>query len=130
MNQTHQTTSPLEAEVSNPLAEIVALTQQLAIEPNKKETLLRRALVLLGMGQLDEAFADAKAALDQQEENWQAETVHICQRVARACYERGRLRHLSGDDKSSMEDVRRAMELAPELAKEITGHFDNSSTKK
>ena len=39
---------------------------------------------------------------------------------ANAYYERGRARHLAGDILGASEDLKRALQLSPELEKEIT----------
>ena len=39
---------------------------------------------------------------------------------ANAYYERGRARHLGGDVLGASEDLKRALQLSPELGKEIT----------
>ena len=113
----------LEAVVENPFAEIVMLTQLLAMEPKRTDALLRRALVLLNMGQLVEAEADLNVAMELPDK-WEKEIDKVRCKVAVCYYERGRMRHVSGDDKGAMEDMRHAMEMAPEIVKEITGRFN------
>lgn len=113
----------LKSEVGNPFEEIVMLTQLLVVEPKRTDALLRRARVLLEMGQLPDAEADMKKAMEQPD-GWENEIDRIRWKIAAYYYERGRMRHNANDDKGAMEDMRHAMEIAPEMGREITGRFN------
>lgn len=113
----------LDSEVGNPFEEIVMLTQLLVGESKRTDALLRRARVLLEMGQLPDAEADMKKAMEQPD-GWEKEIGKIRRKIAVGYYERGRMRHNANDDKGAMEDMLHAMEIAPEMEKKITGRFN------
>mgnify|MGYP003187852217 FL=1 len=62
--------------------------------------------------------------LDQALENYQ-EAIELIPQDAQLYQERGRVRLLMGDKDGATEDMKKAIELAPEKENLISGHFDN-----
>lgn len=75
------------------------------------ENLMYAAAMCMAQGKVD----DAILMYDK--------IVSLASDYAKAYYERGRARHLSGNHRGAAEDLKRAFLLSPELEKEITGQF-------
>ena len=53
------------------------------------------------------------------------EAIEINPNFAQAYHERGRIKLLKGDKDGSVEDMKKAMELAPETEENISGQYNN-----
>ena len=58
------------------------------------------------------------------------EAIEIHPNFAQAYHERGRVKLAQGDKQGSMEDMKHAIELAPENGKNISGEYNNFEQQK
>lgn len=94
------------------------MNQVLALNPfNEKAYLLKGSYYLLKK-EYDKAIAVYNDALE------------INPSFAQAYHERGRVKLEKGDKQGSMEDMKRAIELAPENGTNISGEYNNYETQK
>lgn len=75
------------------------------------ENLMYAAAMCMAQGKVDDAILLYDKIIEQMPD------------YANAYYERGRARHQAGDLRGSAEDLKRALQLSPELEKQITGQF-------
>lgn len=109
----------------NPLMMLAELTRTLQADPTCTDALCRRADLLMNLNQPDEALADVKLLQEKCGQERAEEATRLAHRLAALYYERGRLRHASGNKQGAADDLRQAMSLNPELEKTITGEFEN-----
>ncbi len=93
------------------LLKISELTQIIAKNENDIAARLERAEILLGMNMIEDAKQDIDFAISASPEN------------GRAYKLRGAIKMNTGDKAGAAEDLRKAMELDPEIVKEIEGTF-------
>ncbi len=97
---------------------IVQTTLKLSVEKHCHDTRLLRASTLFALGRLVEAEKDIEFLLSCAED-MDDEKLAECYRL------RGGVRFKSGDKVGAAEDVKRAMQLSPKMAEELTGKFTN-----
>ena len=94
------------------------IDQVLALNPfSEKAYLLKGSYILV-----KQAFDKAIAVYD--------EAIEMNANFAQAYHERGRVKLAMGDKKGSMEDMKRAIELAPENGANISGEYNNYEQQK
>ena len=58
------------------------------------------------------------------------EAIEVQPNFAQAYHERGRVKLAKGDKQGSMDDMKKAIELAPENSASISGEYKNYETQK
>ena len=96
----------------NPITIIAETTQQIASNPSDAEAYKKRAITLCQMQQYDEAIKDLDILIDTLQTN-DAEIYQL----------RGTLRMNHGDKKGALDDMRHALDLAPQLLEQLNGEF-------
>lgn len=96
----------------NPIEIIVETTQAIAKDSTDASAYKKRAIVLSQMAQFDDALKDLDALID----TLKVEDAEVFQL-------RGSIRMQKGDKKGALEDVKRAMEINPELIKMFEGEY-------
>lgn len=96
----------------NPIEIIVETTQAIAKDGTNAEAFKKRATVLCQMGQYEDALKDLEVLID----TLKVEDAEVYQL-------RGSIRMSKGDKKGALEDVKRAMEINPELIKKFEGEY-------
>ena len=84
-----------------------------ALNPFNEKAYLLAADLYVSTQALDRAIAVYDEALE------------INPNFAKAYHERGRIKLLKGDKEGAAEDMKRAMELAPENSENINGEYNN-----
>ena len=98
----------------NPFEIIAQTTQAIATNPSDVAAYKQRALTLCQMQQFDEAMADLNTLID----TLQTEDAEIYQL-------RGTLRMNKGDKKGALDDMRKALDLNPELLHQLSGEYQS-----
>ena len=98
----------------NPFEIIAQTTQAIATNPSDAAAYKQRALTLCQMQQFDEAMADLNTLID----TLQTEDAEIYQL-------RGTLRMNKGDKKGALDDMRKALDLNPELLHQLSGEYQS-----
>lgn len=96
----------------NPIDIIVETTRIIASNPSDAEAYKRRAVTLCQMQQYDEAIKDLDTLIDVLHTN-DAEVYQL----------RGTLRMNSNDKAGAINDMRRALDLNPQLLEQLSGEF-------
>ena len=96
----------------NPIEIIAETTKAIASNPTDAEAYKRRAITLCQMQQYDEAIKDLDTLID---------TLHTDD--AEIYKLRGTLRMNHGDKKGALDDMRRALDLNPQLLEQMSGKF-------
>lgn len=96
----------------NPIDIIVETTQAIANNPSDAEAYKRRAITLCQMQQYDEALDDLDTLIDTLKIN-DAEVYQL----------RGTLRMNSNDKTGAINDMRKALDLNPQLLEQLNGEF-------
>lgn len=99
----------------SPLDIIVETTQTIAAHPSDADAYKRRALTLCQMQQYDEAEDDLDVLID---------TLHTDD--ADLYQLRGTLRMNRGDKQGALDDMRKALDLNPQLLERLNGEFKSS----
>lgn len=81
--------------------------------PESLTTLLQVAAAFVAQGKVSDAILVYDKVIEQEPA------------LAVAFYERGRARHLAGDARGAMDDLKRALQLDPSLAAVVSGEFAN-----
>lgn len=95
-----------------PFEIIAQTTQAIAANPSDANAYKQRALTLCQMQQYDEAMADLNTLID---------TLHT--EDAEVFQLRGTLRMNKGDKTGALDDMRKALDLNPELLQQLSGEF-------
>lgn len=95
-----------------PFEIIAQTTQAIAANPSDASAYKQRALTLCQMQQYDEAMADLNTLID---------TLHT--EDAEVFQLRGTLRMNKGDKTGALDDMRKALDLNPELLQQLSGEF-------
>ena len=95
-----------------PFEMIAQTTQAIAANPSDAAAYKQRALTLCQMQQYDEAMADLNTLID---------TLHT--EDAEVFKLRGTLRMNKGDKTGALDDMRKALDLNPELLQQLSGEF-------
>ena len=95
-----------------PFEIIAQTTQAIATNPSDANAYKQRALTLCQMQQYDEAMADLNTLID---------TLHT--EDAEVFQLRGTLRMNKGDKTGALDDMRKALDLNPELLQQHSGEF-------
>ena len=98
----------------NPFEIIIQTTQAIASNPSDAEAYKQRALTLCQMQQYAEAQKDLDTLID---------TLHT--EDAEVYQLRGKLRMEQGDKIGALSDMRKALDLNPELLQKLNGEFKN-----
>lgn len=98
---------------------IVETTQALVANPQDVEACKKRAFALSEMGQYKEALEDLNTLID---------TLNV-QDDANLYSLRGAIRMKLEDKKGALDDMRKAMQLNPELLRLLGGHFTSDTPK-
>lgn len=98
----------------NPFEIIIQTTQAIASNPSDAEAYKQRALTLCQMQQYAEAQKDLDTLID---------TLHT--EDAEVYQLRGTLRMEQGDKIGALSDMRKALDLNPELLQKLNGEFKN-----
>ena len=96
----------------NPIDIIVETTQAIANNHSDAEAYKRRAITLCQMQQYDEALDDLDTLIDTLKTN-DAEVYQL----------RGTLRMNSNDKTGAINDMRKALDLNPQLLEQLNGEF-------
>lgn len=96
----------------NPFEIIAQATQAIAANPSDSAAYKQRALVLCQMQQFDDAMADLDILIN---------TLHTDE--AEIFQLRGTLRMNKGDKVGALDDMRKALDLNPELLQQLCGEF-------
>ena len=94
------------------------IDQVLALNPFCEKAYILKGSYFLAKQQFDQAIAIYDEALE------------INPNFAKAYHERGRVKLAKGDKAGSMEDMKRAIELAPENGANISGEYNNFEQQK
>ena len=94
------------------------MDQVLELNPFNEKAYLLKGSYFLAKQQFDQAIAIYDEALE------------INPNFAKAYHERGRVKLAKGDKAGSMEDMKRAIELAPENGANISGEYNNYEQQK
>ena len=94
------------------------MDQVLVLNPFNEKAYLLKGSYFLAKQQFDQAIAIYDEALE------------INPNFAKAYHERGRVKLAKGDKAGSMEDMKRAIELAPENGANISGEYNNYEQQK
>ena len=95
-----------------PFEIIAQTTQAVAAHPSDAAAYKQRAITLCQMQQFDEAMADLNTLID---------TLHS--EDAEVFQLRGTLRMNRGDKTGALDDMRKALDLNPELLHQLSGEF-------
>ena len=98
----------------SPIEIIIQTTQTIASNPSDVEAYKRRALTLCQMQQ----YAEAQKDLDTLIDTLHSEDAEVYQL-------RGSLRMEQGDKIGALSDMRKALDLNPELLQKLSGEFKN-----
>lgn len=98
----------------NPFEIIIQTTQAIASNPSDAEAYKQRALTLCQMQQ----YAEAQKDLDMLIDTLHTEDAEVYQL-------RGTLRMEQGDKIGALSDMRKALDLNPELLQKLNGEFKN-----
>ncbi|MBO4216185.1 MAG: hypothetical protein J5888_07660 [Bacteroidaceae bacterium] len=98
----------------SPIEIIIQTTQAIASNPSDVEAYKRRALTLCQMQQ----YAEAQKDLDTLIDTLHSEDAEVYQL-------RGSLRMEQGDKIGALSDMRKALDLNPELLQKLSGEFKN-----
>ena len=98
--------------MTNPIEIITQTTQALAANPADTAALKLRAITLCQMQQFDEAITDLNTLID---------TLHT--EDAEVFQLRGTLRMNRGDKMGALDDMRKVLDLNPELLQQLSGEF-------
>ena len=98
----------------SPIEIIIQTTQTIASNPSDVEAYKRRALTLCQMRQ----YAEAQKDLDTLIDTLHSEDAEVYQL-------RGSLRMEQGDKIGALSDMRKALDLNPELLQKLSGEFKN-----
>ncbi|MBQ9666493.1 MAG: tetratricopeptide repeat protein [Bacteroidaceae bacterium] len=98
-----------------PLEMIVQTTQAIAANPSDAKAYQQRALTLCQMQQYEEAEKDLDVLID---------TLHT--EDAELYQLRGSLRMNRGDKKGALDDMRKALDLNPQLLEQLNGEFKST----
>ena len=96
----------------NPIDIIVETTQIIVANPSDAEAYKKRAITLCQMQQYDEAIKDLDTIIDTLQIN-DAEVYQL----------RGTLRMNRNDKTGAINDMRRALDLNPQLLEQLNGTF-------
>lgn len=95
-----------------PFEMIAQTTQAIATNPSDAAAYKQRAVTLCQMQQYDEAMADLNTLID---------TLHT--EDAEVFQLRGTLRMNRGDKMGALDDMRKVLDLNPELLQQLSGEF-------
>ncbi|MBQ6750528.1 MAG: hypothetical protein IJR02_07145 [Bacteroidaceae bacterium] len=95
-----------------PFEMIAQTTQAIAANPSDAAAYKQRAVTLCQMQQYDEAMADLNTLID---------TLHT--EDAEVFQLRGTLRMNRGDKMGALDDMRKVLDLNPELLQQLSGEF-------
>ena len=95
-----------------PFEMIAQTTQAIAVNPSDAAAYKQRAVTLCQMQQYDEAMADLNTLID---------TLHT--EDAEVFQLRGTLRMNRGDKMGALDDMRKVLDLNPELLQQLSGEF-------
>jgi tetratricopeptide (TPR) repeat protein len=95
-----------------PFEMIAQATQAIAADASDVAAYKQRAVVLCQMQQFEEAMTDLNTIID---------TLHADD--AEVYQLRGTLRMQQGDKKGAIDDMRKALDLNPELLQQLSGEF-------
>lgn len=106
------------ANVKNEELAMEIIDKVLKLNPFSEKAYLLKGKCLIAKQALDEAIAVYDEAIE------------INPNFVQAYHERGRAKLLKGDKAGSMEDLKRAIEMAPEAGAAITGEYKNFEEQK
>lgn len=112
---------------ANLIGAIAQLTQALTIDEQLAEARQLRAKILLGMGDVDGAFADAQWLVEHEAED--AEIKQVAALVAQALLVRGKQYYEQGHHEQAMSCMSKALKLNPQQIDHVNGDFKAEGTE-